>query len=292
MTMFGYPEKIDLHIHTTASDGTDTLPELLSKVRDKGIGLFSVTDHDNIKAAEQMPAELGSGDPVFVSGVEISCRDTEGRYHILGYGYDPERPGIREMVQKVHGLRMERLEGRLSCLEKDFGITFPAEEVELLRKLDNPGKPHIGNLMVKYGYSPDRNTAISEYIEKIKFKGHYISPAEAINAVLASGGIPILAHPFFGSGGQRITGGKMEERMKRLMEMGLQGVEAYYSTFTPGLISEMLTLAKKYDLYITAGSDYHGANKTIELGFTNLPDASEYPEGLMNFMDSIKSRCV
>lgn len=290
--MCSYPGKIDLHIHSIASDGTDTLSGLLTKVKKNGIELFSVTDHDTVKAARQMPAELSTGDPLFITGVEFSCKDGLGKYHILGYGYDPEKKAILEIVNRVHEYRMAKLAGRLRFLKSEFGVTFPPEEVERLRKLDNPGKPHIGNLMVKYGYAQTKNLAISEYIDKLSFKGQYITPNEAIDAILEAGGIPVLAHPFFGSGSQRITGDSMEERLKRLINLGIQGVEAYYSTFSPELIKEMLILANKYDLYVTAGSDYHGTNKTIEIGCTNHPEVKDYPEGLKNFFDSIKSRCI
>ena len=96
-----------------------------------------------------------------------------------------------------------------------------------------------------------------------------------IAIVLMAGGIPVLAHPSYGSGEEIIVGDKMDMRLKRLMEYGLHGVEAFYSGFTNKLISEMLFFADKYDLYVTAGSDYHGKNKMEELGDNNLPDKDE-----------------
>ena len=95
-------KKIDLHMHTTISDGTDSLEELTDLIREAGIELFSVTDHDSIMAGVKMPRILAGQEnaPLFIRGVEFSCRDENGKYHILGYGYDPDTPGIEEVVRE------------------------------------------------------------------------------------------------------------------------------------------------------------------------------------------------
>ena len=147
------PEKTDLHIHTTVSDGTDRPQEIVGLVSGAGIGLFSVTDHDSVKASVIIRGLLKKGDPAFLTGAEFSCRDDGGKYHILGYGYDPDAEAMRAFAGKAHGMRMRKVEKRLNALEAEFGISFPREEVDRLLKMDNPGKPHIGNLMVKYGFA-------------------------------------------------------------------------------------------------------------------------------------------
>ena len=141
--------KIDLHMHTDISDGTDTPQEILPHVREAGIRLFSVTDHDSIKSSTVIPALLREGDPFFLPGVEFSCRDEDGKYHILGYGYDPASESMRSVVEKGHRNRMNKVRARLDFLQTRFGFRFPEEELKALFKLDNPGKPHIGNLMVR-----------------------------------------------------------------------------------------------------------------------------------------------
>ena len=150
--------------------------------------------------------------------------------------------------------------------------------------MDNPGKPHIGNLMVKYGYAETKEQAIREYINKLHFKGEYVRPEEAIRGILASGGIPVLAHPTYGSGDQLILGEDMDRRLRRLMDFGLMGVEAFYSGFTEKIRGELLGFAERYGLYVTAGSDYHGTNKLIELGDTGLQSDTEWPFGLRRFL--------
>ena len=97
----------------------------------------------------------------------------------------------------------------------------------------------------------------------------------------------MLAHPFYGSGDEYILGQEIEDRIKRLMGFGLMGVEAFYSGFSPKLISDMLALAQKYDLYVTAGSDYHGTNKTVVLGDIGLDEVTEIPAGMKKFLADI-----
>ncbi len=283
------PEIIDLHMHTTVSDGTDTPPEILSRVKEAGIGLFAVTDHDAVKACGEIRGLLTENDPLFLSGIEFSCKDEEGKYHILGYGYDPEAEALLSVVEKGHGFRMQKTEARLEFLKSEFGFVFPQEEIENLLAMDNPGKPHIGNLLVKYGYVATKDEAIRDYINKRRFRGVYVRPEEAIAGILAAGGIPVLAHPAYGSGDELILGKEMETRLKKLLGYGLQGVEAYYSGFTPKLIAEQLAFASKYNLYVTAGSDYHGTNKLIALGDHNLGRVSDGAPGLKAFLEKALS---
>ena len=279
--------KIDLHMHSTCSDGTDTPEQLLENVRKAGITFFSVTDHDSVEAAGMMADIRSVNDPFFISGVELSCKDEDGQYHILGYAIDPQARPIRNVVHKAHNIRMDKVVMRLRKLKEDFGITFPEEEVELLLAQPNPGKPHIGNLMVRYGYTESKEQAFREYLNDMRIPSGYVRPEEAIKAILDSGGVPVLAHPFYGSGDQLILGAEMEERLRKLIRFGLEGTEAYYSGFTEKLTRQMLALADAFGLYVTAGSDYHGTNKMVKLGETGLEETTERPENLRRFIGRI-----
>ena len=283
-------QKIDLHMHSTVSDGTDMPAEILSCVREKGIELFSLTDHDAVKGCNEIRGLLDDAGPAFINGVEFSCKDENGQYHILGYGYDPEAKPVLGLVEKGHGFRMKKVLARLQFLKAEFGFDFSKEEVDSLFSLDNPGKPHIGNLMIRHGYASSIKEAIQGYIDKAHLKSEYIRPEEAIRGILRSGGIPVLAHPSYGKGDQLILGKDMYERLIRLTTYGLLGVEAWYSTFTPRLRKQMLEFADQFDLYVTAGSDYHGTNKLVMLGDTGLKDAEEAPERLLRFMEDVKGR--
>ncbi|MBO7363829.1 MAG: PHP domain-containing protein [Lachnospiraceae bacterium] len=282
-----FPKYLDLHMHTTASDGTDTPETIVSRAEEAGLELFSVTDHDEILCGTAVPALLSPGSPRFIPGAEFSCRDEEGQYHILGYGFDPEAQAIRDVVAHGHQLRMRKAAARLDFIRMEFGFTFRGEDVRELMGNRNPGKPHIANLMVRYGYADSKDEAIRLYLNKVDFKNEYIRPEEAIRGILDSGGVPVLAHPPFGSGGELITGEALDERVRRLMASGLEGVEAYYSAFSRKQRAEMLAVADRYGLYVTAGSDYHGANKKVALGDTGLPDAAEWADGLYRFLERV-----
>ena len=279
--------RIDLHMHSTVSDGTDTPLELPERIREARIEMFALTDHDAIKGCAIIRELLKPGDPLFINGVEFSCRDEEGKYHILGYNYNPDSTSILDVVELGHRYREKKLLARLEFIREKFGFSFSEADVQKLQALDNPGKPHIGNLMVQYGYAPSKEDAIREYLNKARFPNEYVRPEQAISGILKSGGIPVLAHPVYGSGDELILDDEMDRRLHRLVEFGLQGVEAFYSTFTPKMVREMLCFAEKYNLYVTAGSDYHGNNKWIDLGETNLDMVDSIPDGMKRFMSVI-----
>ncbi|MBP5593106.1 MAG: hypothetical protein J6X75_02930, partial [Clostridia bacterium] len=223
----------------------------------------------------------------FIPGVEFSCKDENGKYHILGYGYDPESDAIKEVIDTGHTYRISKLKKRIDFLKKEYGFSFSDEDLSALYKLDNPGKPHIGNLMVKYGYAPSKEIAIQTYVDKFHAGSEYVRPEQAIKGILAAGGVPVLAHPSYGRGDELILSSEMELRLRRLISFGLEGVEAFYSGFTPKLEEEILSFAEKFGLYVTAGSDYHGKNKLVQLGDTNLSSDAPYPTGLKRFLERV-----
>ena len=281
---------IDLHMHTSVSDGTDSPSELLSRVREARIDVFSVTDHDATAGCEQIGSMLRSGDPRFLFGVEFSCKDEHGKYHILGYGYDPNAEAIRSIVKTGHANRMKKLGLRLRLLRDAYGIHFPDAETDALYACSNPGKPHLANLMVRYGYAGSVREAFSNVLNRLHVSDDYTRPEDAIRAVLASNGIPVLAHPCYGDGDQLILGDELKKRVERLCEFGLEGLECFYSGFTNVLQSETLALADAYGLYVTAGSDYHGTNKLIALADTGLSENKRFPKGLERFLADAFSR--
>ncbi len=279
--------ELDLHMHSAVSDGTDSPAELLSHVREAGLCLFSLTDHDAVKGCLEIRELLQPGDPVFLTGVEFSCRDEEGKYHILGYGCDPAAASVTDLVETGHGFRIRKLRARLDFLRENFGFSFPEAEVEGLYRLDNPGKPHLGNLMVKLGYVRTKEEAMRDYLDLLKLPGDYLRPELAIRGILGAGGVPVLAHPCYGDGDQLILEDALERRVMRLMRFGLRGLEGCYSGFTPELRDQVLGLAGKYNLYATAGSDYHGKNKLVRLGDTGLDPERPVPEPLERFLREV-----
>lgn len=288
MIAFDRLRSIDLHMHSTLSDGTDEPQALLGHVKQAGIGLFSITDHDSIKSVGMINKLRTARDPRFLSGVEFSCKDEAGKYHILGYGYDPAAASICDVVAHGHALRVKKLAQRLEHLKQEFGFIFTDEDRAKLMALDNPGKPHIAAVMIAHGYAKDIQSAIRDYMNMLHLPSENVRPEDAIRGILDAGGIPVLAHPFYGSGDQLILGDEMDERIRRLMRYGLQGLECYYSGFTDKLRNEALSLANKYDLYVTAGSDCHGSAKMVKLGDTGLGSPDTWADGLRQFLQDVR----
>ena len=286
----GIPERIDLHMHTTVSDGSDTPQEILEKAIRFGLQMFSVTDHDAIDGAVKIARLIADRKEsiFFIKGIEFSCKDSQGKYHILGYRYDETAEELLNIVKKAHDLRLSKVYDRLEFIKKEFGFTFRDEDMKALFLNSNPGKPHIAKMMIRYGYASSIPDAMKNYLNKKKFSHQNLTPEEAINAIRRSGGIPVLAHPAYGDGGQLITGSEMDARVRRLISFGLMGLECYYSGFTPKLMGEMLALADRYDLFATAGSDYHGTTKLVGFGETNLPLVSEGSPRVRSFIETVR----
>ena len=116
--------RIDLHMHSRVSDGTDTPEELLENVKKAGMDIFSLTDHDAAKGCVEIRSLLREGDPVFIPGVEFSCKDEKGKYHILGFGYEPGSDSIEKVVGRGHAFRMKKVLGRIEFLKERFGFIF------------------------------------------------------------------------------------------------------------------------------------------------------------------------
>ena len=182
---------IDLHMHSIVSDGTDRPEELLQKAKDAGLKIFSVTDHDSVNACSIVQTHLKPGDPCFINGAEFSCRDEEGKYHILAYGFDHESDAIEKVVRAGHTLRMNKVQRRIDFLKSDFGMEFPEADLAELFSFDNPGKPHIALMMVKNGFAESKEDAIRNYIDKLHLKGVYLGPEEVIRGILDADGIPV-----------------------------------------------------------------------------------------------------
>ena len=279
--------RADFHMHSNVSDGTDSPEQLLELVRKEGLEIFSVTDHDTLEGSKIMRSLLQPGDPKFINGIELSCQDEDGKYHILGYDYDPSASAINEIVELAHSFRESKARLRVEFVVNDLGIKLPQEEIDAFLALENPGKPQLANILVKYGYAKTKKQAIEELLNKFKYPSRYIRPEQAIEAVNRSGGISVLAHPVFGSGDQTVLGDDLEKRVRKLTGFGLMGSEAFYSEFSSEHRDMVIELADRFDLYVTAGSDYHGMNKTVQLGRNGLDQISSMPKGLKAFIERV-----
>jgi len=251
---------VDLHIHTTASDGSDSPAQLLHNLKSAGVTIFSITDHDTIDGALEMET-LVTPEFRFVRGIEFSCETPAGKCHILGYGYDPRDPVFSAALAEGAALRREKLLSRLRYLEETLSIAFTEEEKAWLRSLKSPGKPHFGQLLVDRGIAATITEAIQVYINPHKPRRDRIQGSTAVAAILHAGGIPVWAHPLGGEGEKRLTKDQFAAQLVYLTGQGIRGLECHYSRYARPDIEFLTVQAAAHGLLISGGSDYHGSNK-------------------------------
>lgn len=257
--------RADLHIHTTASDGSDTAAEVLAKAAAAGLDVVAITDHDTIDGAMSV-AEIPAG-LRYVRGVEFSCVFPGGKCHILGYDYDPADPLFLAALEEGRRLRREKTEKRIAFLESRFGIVLTGEELRWLRSRKSPGKPHLGQILVNRGLAADLSSAIREFIDPCKGGADRIDAEAAIRGIRHAGGVPVWAHPLGGEGEKRLSREAFDARLEMLTGCGIRGLECFYSRYEEADIVFLTKRAEEHNLLISGGSDYHGRNKTgITLG--------------------------
>lgn len=273
-SMGGIKSNVDLHMHSSASDGRDRADELLAKVDAAGIECFALTDHDTIAGVLDIEKLLAkrqnSENPIqFIRGIEFSCITALGKCHILGYGYDYQNEDFRAVLTKGEKLRREKLEKRLDFLRQEYGIVFEAQEVEAMRGMGSVGKPHLAELMVKMGVADSASEAIRNYINHCPTFDSRLPAEEAIRAVRSAGGIAVWAHPYGGVGEPALTEKELVSQLELLRSFGLQGLECYYSRYNMEQVGRLVVYAQRYKLCISGGSDYHGRKNFPELGRLN-----------------------
>ncbi|MGN1305647.1 MAG: PHP domain-containing protein [Oscillospiraceae bacterium] len=260
--------RIDLHIHSTASDGTDSPSILLENIKKAGIGIFALTDHDTISGALEIQ-KIVPDDIVFIKGIEFSCKTAAGKCHILGYNYDENAPEFKKIIEEGREKRRRKLDSRIEFLKDNFSIVLSQDELSELYNMNSVGKPHLGNLLVSKGYAKNRNEAIEKYINPCRTKSDRLDGKAVVEAILASGGTPVWAHPLGGTGEQLLNDEQFADQLAILKMAGIKGLECFYSRYTEEQIRYLLDAAEKNELFSSGGSDYHGTNKTVQLGELN-----------------------
>ncbi len=252
----------DLHTHTAASDGTDTPMELLRKARSAGLDTVAITDHDTLSGVREVLGRAPEGVRL-IPGVELSCRGMAGKCHILGLGVDVGSAALNEALDHLAGLRRRKLENRIAFL-KEQGLALPESGVAALRAMPAAGKPHLVGLLVESGLVTSREEGYA-LLRQCKTGRDRIDAKTAIQAILAAGGVPVWAHP---RGGVDGAVGEREFRalLPELVSYGLGGLECFYSMYPLSLCRELSEIARENRLLVSAGSDYHGKNKTVPLG--------------------------
>lgn len=257
-----------MHMHSHYSDGSDDLETLLKHVEENEIKTFSLTDHDTILGTIKIETMIPD-DLTFYRGIEFSAITKYREVHILGYNFDPNNPVLLETIEEGKRKRALKLENRLRYLKEQFNITFKQEDLDYLYSLNAVAKPHLGRMLMKYGYCDSISEGITKYINGCKVDHDRIDYKEAIHAIQEAGGIAVWAHPLGGEHVRHFEPWECERQLDLLLQEGLDGMECYYSRYTTKEEDYLLSLAHKHHLLISGGSDYHGKNKTVKMGCLN-----------------------
>ena len=262
---------IDLHLHTTYSDGSHTPLEVVTMASQAGLSTLAITDHD---CTEGLPEAFTSASVLnlrIVPGIEMSSRFRGKETHILGYFIDWQDATLQRRLSRLRETRRTRIPYILRKLTQ-LGVPVTEEEVNEVAGVGSVGRPHIAQVMLAKGYIRNVKEAFDRYLGQ--GAAAYVprdlpDATEVITWIQEAGGVAVLAHPSWVAEKPR----GLQPFCEALKEGGLQGIEVFYSTHTSRQTSEYLTLAKRLDLLVTGGSDFHGSAKPdihIGVGRGNL----------------------
>ena len=261
---------IDLHCHSTASDGTLPPAQVVRLAVDQGLSALALTDHDTIGGVAEAAAEAKALGLDFVPGIEISAEFPHpGTMHLLGYGVDPQTATLRDLTKTLLAGRDSRNPKIIDQLQK-LGVAITMEEVQQEAGGKVVGRPHIAAILARKGYVSSIKQAFDKYLAPgglAYFDKERLTPPRAVAMILDSGGLPVLAHPI-----QRRyqNDAQLERIVKDLLDLGLAGIEVIHSDHDAALVEKYAALADRFGLLKTGGSDFHGSNKAdIQLGIAN-----------------------
>ncbi len=266
---------IDLHCHTTASDGTLSPTALVARAAEFGLHTIAVTDHDTTAGIDEaLTAGQALGIEV-IPGIEINTDVPGGEMHILGYFIDWHEPSLQADLARLRAGRQQRAEEMVRRLAA-LGMPVAWSRVLAIAGGAAIGRPHVAQALLEAGYVNSSKEAFDLYIGRHGLA--YVSrmrftPVEAVQAIRRSGGLPVLAHPILA----RFTGDPVVEvnltrELPPLLEAGLAGLECYYPNYTAGQIDQLLVVARKWGLLVTGGTDFHGPRSDrAELGSIYVP---------------------
>lgn len=255
---------IDLHTHSTASDGTDFPAALIQKAAALGISALALTDHDTIAGLPEARLAAGKHNIEFIPGCEISSETREGRFHILGLWVPEDSPPLHTFLATLRHARHQRNEKIIAKLQA-LGVDISMKELEEIADA-TPGRPHIATLLKQKGIVANLEEAFEKWLGKggcAYMPKEVATSEEAVEFLSSIGAMPVLAHPLLNP----ISHDDLSALLGRLKERGLMALETWHSAQNTHQSRLLIELAKKYDLGLSGGSDYHGlAKPAISLG--------------------------
>lgn len=254
---------VDMHLHTTASDGSFSPSEVVQRVKSSGVKVFSLTDHDTTAGVHEVEDDIPEG-MEFFKGIEFSCKAGDIKCHILGYSYDDNHPDFMKALAAAEAKREDKLAIRIEHLREVDGIELTADEITELEAIPSAGKPHIANILMRRGIPGTRTEIINRYLEfGVESR---ISAELAIRAIKSSGGVAIWAHSLGGENEIHMNREELEGKLDVLQGIGIEGLECFYSRYDDREIAMLLEIAESRGLLVSGGSDFHGKNKNVEIG--------------------------
>ncbi|MDF6018995.1 PHP domain-containing protein [Streptomyces sp. JH34] len=263
--------RIDLHTHSTASDGTDTPAELVANAAAAGLDVVALTDHDTVGGHAEAAAALPEG-LTLVTGAELSCQVGGVSLHMLAYLFDPAEPELARERELVRDDRVPRAQAMVVRLQ-ELGVPITWEQVARIAGNGSVGRPHVATALVELGVVDSVSDAFTSawlgnggraYAGK-----HELDPFDAVRLVKAAGGVTVFAHPLAVKRGAVVP----EDVIAELAEAGLDGIEVDHMDHDLPTRARLRGLAADLGLLPTGSSDYHGSRKTVHLGeYTTDPE--------------------
>ena len=251
--------KIDLHIHSTASDGRLSPEEVVRKAAGLGLTIIALADHDSVDGiAPALLAAKAFPQLSIIPCVEISTDIPTGEAHVLGYFIDCTGDELKAALERFRNSRRRRAQGMIAKLE-NLGIHIDWQRVQEIADTGSVGRPHIARALLEKGYITSLREAFTNYIGHdgpAYVEREKMTPVEAVELIVRANGLPVLAHPF--------TVNDPETMVIKLKAAGLAGIEAYYKDCTADKVNNLVSLADKHNLITTGGSDYHGIDDASE----------------------------
>jgi predicted metal-dependent phosphoesterase TrpH len=259
--------RVDLHSHTTASDGTLSPRELVVAAARHGITVLAVTDHDSTDGLAEAMAEAAQHPPLtIVPGLEINCDVERAEVHVLGYFVTHDAPWFQDFLREQRAERVARIH-RITARLAELGMAIDPAEVFAIVGEGSAGRPHVAQVMVKHGYVKSVREAFEKYLKAggpASVPRRRLTPVEAVEVIRRANGVPVLAHPGLA---------ERDELIPELVASGLKGIEVYYAEHSAAQVTNYLDLCRRHRLIATGGSDYHGpqSGRANPLGHPPVP---------------------
>lgn len=259
-------DRIDLHAHTSWSDGTCGVAELFTRARDAGLTALALTDHDTVAGWEELPAAVAASGVDAVPGIEVSAQHEGLSVHVLALLVDPSaKTELAREMERARAARSHRARRMVELISADHPVTWEDVQAQVAGETTVIGRPHIADALVAAGIVPDRSAAFGEILRPAGpyYVPYYApSPVTAVRAIRAAGGVSVAAHP----GSVTRDGDMPLSLLEAMVEAGLDAVEVDHREHDVAERVRLRDFADRQQLLVTGGSDYHGAGKPNQLG--------------------------